>query len=91
EVQDLRMPHMGWNEVEACQDHDLLPANLDAYFVHSYVFDTEDPGAVIAQANYGERFPAAIAKDNIAGSQFHPEKSGPYGQQLLANFLRWSP
>ncbi|MEM6747768.1 MAG: imidazole glycerol phosphate synthase subunit HisH [Pseudomonadota bacterium] len=91
EVKDLRLPHMGWNEVEARQDHPLLPSGLDAYFVHSFVFDTDDPDAVIAEALYGERFPAAVARDNVAGCQFHPEKSGPYGQALLANFLRWSP
>ncbi|MEO1656104.1 MAG: imidazole glycerol phosphate synthase subunit HisH [Pseudomonadota bacterium] len=91
EAKGLRLPHMGWNEVEARHDHPLLPPNLDAYFVHSFVFDTDDPDAVIAEASYGERFTAAIAKDNVAGSQFHPEKSGPYGQQLLANFLRWAP
>lgn len=91
EVKGLRLPHMGWNEVEARQDHPLLPTNLDAYFVHSFVFDTDDPEAVIAEAEYGERFTAAIAKDNVAGCQFHPEKSGPYGQELLSNFLRWTP
>ncbi|MEO0700237.1 MAG: imidazole glycerol phosphate synthase subunit HisH, partial [Pseudomonadota bacterium] len=53
DVKNLRLPHMGWNEVEACQDHTLLPTDLDAYFVHSFVFDCDDPDAVIARADYG--------------------------------------
>ncbi|NRA29147.1 MAG: imidazole glycerol phosphate synthase subunit HisH [Parvularculaceae bacterium] len=86
----LRLPHMGWNDVSSLTDHPLLPANGDAYFVHSFAFDGADEH-VIAEATYGETFPAVVAKDNVAGAQFHPEKSGAYGQAFLRNFLEWKP
>ncbi|MEM9840149.1 MAG: imidazole glycerol phosphate synthase subunit HisH [Pseudomonadota bacterium] len=85
-----RLPHMGWNDVRARSEHPVLPADGDAYFVHSYAFDAA-PEDVIAEAEYGTRFAAAIARDNVAGAQFHPEKSGVYGQIFLRNFLEWRP
>ncbi|MEM1409653.1 MAG: imidazole glycerol phosphate synthase subunit HisH [Pseudomonadota bacterium] len=85
-----RLPHMGWNSVEAATEHPLLPADNDAYFVHSFAFETH-PDYIIAYTEYGERFPAVVVKDNIAGAQFHPEKSGPYGLSFLRHFLEWRP
>jgi glutamine amidotransferase len=90
-AQPLRVPHMGWNEVEACRPSPLLPEDGDAYFVHSFCFDTEDEGDVIATCRYGEAFAAAVQRGNVAGAQFHPEKSGAYGLAFLASFLEWKP
>ncbi|MEM9810856.1 MAG: imidazole glycerol phosphate synthase subunit HisH [Pseudomonadota bacterium] len=90
-AETLRVPHMGWNEVRARGDHPLLPADEDAYFVHSYVFEAEHADDVIAETDYGERFTAAVARGNVAGAQFHPEKSGAYGLSFLSNFLKWRP
>ncbi|NNU17281.1 imidazole glycerol phosphate synthase subunit HisH [Parvularcula sp. ZS-1/3] len=87
----LRLPHMGWNEVVPVADHPLLPPEGDAYFVHSFIFEATDESDIIAAADYGERFPAAVARENVAGAQFHPEKSGAYGQAFLKNFLEWRP
>lgn len=86
---NLRIPHMGWNDVTAIRPHPVLPPDGDAYFVHSFIFDTSDDGAVIATCTHGETFPAAVARDNVIGAQFHPEKSGAYGQAFLRNFLEW--
>ena len=87
----LRKPHMGWNEVIAKARHPILPRDRDAYFVHSYVLLPDDQSNVIATCEYGGAFPAAVAKNNIAGAQFHPEKSGAYGQEFLSRFLEWKP
>ncbi|GGY51699.1 imidazole glycerol phosphate synthase subunit HisH [Parvularcula lutaonensis] len=91
DAKGLRVPHMGWNDVRARKEHPVLPADSDAYFVHSYVFECEDEDAVIATCDYGETFPAAVAKDTVIGAQFHPEKSGAYGLSFLKNFLEWRP
>jgi glutamine amidotransferase len=91
EAPSLRLPHMGWNEVVATAPSPLLPEDGDAYFVHSFCFDAEEPSDVIATCQYGEEFAAAVARDNVAGAQFHPEKSGPYGLAFLAKFLEWRP
>ena len=90
EAPGLKIPHMGWNDVRA-KGHDLLPPDGDAYFVHSYRFAPEDEGVVAATCSYGEEFPAAIISGNVAGVQFHPEKSQGYGLALLGNFIEWSP
>jgi len=86
----LRIPHMGWDAVRWVMEEHPLAANLrDAsrfYFVHSYRVSCESPGDVLAACTYGEEFAAAIARDNIAGVQFHPEKSHRFGLQLLGNF-----
>lgn len=94
----LRIPHMGWNTLQPEGGvHPLLAGiplgenGLHAYFVHSYAFRPADPQAVAASADYGGKFAAMIARDNIAGVQFHPEKSQALGLRLLANFLTWTP
>ncbi len=93
----LKVPHMGWNSLDMTQAHSLL-AGLDAadpaphaYFVHSYEFVPDDSSTVCATSDYGGALVAVIAKDNIAGTQFHPEKSQAAGLHLLGNFLEWRP
>ena len=93
----LKIPHMGWNTLDANADHPLLagiPTGADgwhAYFVHSYALTGADPKEIVAEADYGGPVTAIIARDNIAGTQFHPEKSQKLGLKLIANFLRWQP
>lgn len=85
----LKVPHMGWNRVAATQPSPLthgLSEEARFYFVHSYFVQADDPQDVVLQAEYGVRFAAAIARDNIFGAQFHPEKSHRFGMQLFANF-----
>jgi glutamine amidotransferase len=85
---------MGWNEIEPEQPHpvlDGLDKGAHAYFLHSYHFVTERLRDRLASVRYGERLTAAVGRDNIVGTQFHPEKSQAAGLQLLANFLRWRP
>jgi glutamine amidotransferase len=93
----LKIPHMGWNTLRARREHPLLdgiktgPDGLHAYFVHSFHLATPDTAALIAEADYGGPVTAMIGRDNIAGTQFHPEKSQTLGLRLIANFLRWRP
>lgn len=90
----LKIPHMGWNQVEPITRHylfDGIPTGASFYFVHSYFPQPGDAGAVIAETDYGVRFASAICRDNLSAVQFHPEKSGPYGLQLLRNFLEHAP
>jgi len=90
----LRVPHMGWNELEFAEPHPLLagiPAGSHAYFVHSYRFAATDPSHVRATVEYGGSIAALIGRDNLAGTQFHPEKSQAAGLTLLRNFLTWRP
>jgi imidazole glycerol-phosphate synthase subunit HisH len=93
----LKIPHMGWNTLAVERGHPLLsgvrtgPSGLHAYFVHSYQFYPADAGDIVATADYGGRVTAIVARDNIAGTQFHPEKSQTLGLALIANFLRWRP
>lgn len=90
----LKIPHMGWNELKIERAHPLLadiPPNGHAYFVHSYHFRAEDAAHVFATTDYGETLTAMIGRDNIAGTQFHPEKSQSVGLTLLGNFLKWRP
>ncbi|MBS0275140.1 MAG: imidazole glycerol phosphate synthase subunit HisH [Proteobacteria bacterium] len=90
----LKIPHMGWNELKIERAHPLLaniPPNGHAYFVHSYHFRAKDKTNVLATADYGETLAAMIGRDNIAGTQFHPEKSQAIGLALLGNFLTWRP
>ena len=88
---DLRVPHMGWNEVQALRpEHPLLrgleqPARF--YFVHSYYMAPRDPSLALLGCNHGIDFAAAVARDRLAGVQFHPEKSHRFGKRLLANFV----
>lgn len=90
----LRVPHVGWNELAIPRPHALLSGLGDqphAYFTHSYAFAPEDMADIAATTEYGTRFTSAVARDNIFGTQFHPEMSQRVGLRLLANFLQWSP
>ncbi|MDV3252381.1 imidazole glycerol phosphate synthase subunit HisH [Devosia sp. BK] len=90
----LKIPHMGWNTISVLNPHALLagiPDGLHAYFVHSYHFHTSDPTHLIATTDYGGAVTACIGRDNIFGTQFHPEKSQALGLKLIENFLSWSP
>jgi imidazole glycerol-phosphate synthase subunit HisH len=93
----LRIPHMGWNTLDLRRAHPVLndiptgPKGLHAYFVHSYAFKPVDPASIIASTDYGGALSALIGRDNIIGTQFHPEKSQALGLALIANFLRWRP
>jgi imidazole glycerol-phosphate synthase subunit HisH len=90
----LKIPHMGWNELKFLRSHPVL-AGIDdgahAYFVHSFELRTTNPAHLLATTDYGGAVTAAIARDNIVGTQFHPEKSQAVGLRLLANFLGWRP
>lgn len=89
----LKIPHMGWNELEVVNGHPLLedmPAT-HAYFVHSYAFAASDPSVLVARVDYGGPVTAMVAKDNMVGTQFHPEKSQALGLALIGNFLKWRP
>jgi glutamine amidotransferase len=93
----LKVPQIGWNTIELRRDHPLFAGiptgekGLHAYFVHSYHLDAKDEGDLLALANYGGPVTAAVARDNYAGTQFHPEKSQALGLALIANFLKWKP
>jgi glutamine amidotransferase len=93
----LKIPHMGWNTLEARRTHPLLEGvttgvtGLHAYFVHSYALKAADPKDVVATTDYGGAVTAVVGRDNMAGTQFHPEKSQTLGLRLIANFLQWRP
>ena len=91
----LKIPQMGWNELDLLQGGHLLLEGLvagdHAYFVHSYHFRPRTPGAVLAEVTYGETVAAMVTEENIAGTQFHPEKSQRVGLRILSNFLTWKP
>ena len=93
----LKIPHMGWNTLALGRAHPLLDGiptgegGLNAYFVHSYHLVPEDRAALVATTDYGGAVTAFAARDNVAGSQFHPEKSQKLGLALIGNFLRWKP
>jgi glutamine amidotransferase len=93
----LKIPHMGWNTLHPQRDHPLVdhiplgPDGVHAYFVHSYALRPEDGSDVVAVSAYGGPVTAIVARDNMAGTQFHPEKSQALGLKLIANFLRWRP
>ena len=90
----LKIPHMGWNELVIDQPHPVLEGiddNSHVYFVHSYHLVAEKEAEIFGHADYGCRVTAAVGRDNIFGTQFHPEKSQKIGLQLIANFLRWKP
>src|SRR6185437_7616710 len=93
--QALKIPHMGWNTLELAHPHPLLAGiptgqkGLHAYFVHSYAFDGVASQEVIATTEYGGRIVAIVGRDNMVGTQFHPEKSQAMGLALIGNFLRW--
>ena len=90
----LKIPHMGWNELVALKPHALLAGIADrehAYFVHSFQLKASRPETVLALTDYGGPITAVVGRDNLAGTQFHPEKSQVTGLKLIANFLRWKP
>jgi glutamine amidotransferase len=93
----LKIPHMGWNTLALSRTHPLFegipsgPQGWHAYFVHSYHFRAANTDHVLASSTYGGTITAAVVRDNIAGSQFHPEKSQKLGLKLIANFLEWQP
>ncbi|WP_435169539.1 imidazole glycerol phosphate synthase subunit HisH [Falsirhodobacter sp. 1013] len=90
----LKVPHMGWNDLVIDHPHPVLEgiATGDhAYFVHSYHFRVTDPAERLAYANYGTQITAIIGRDNMVGTQFHPEKSQATGMRLIRNFLAWRP
>ncbi|MFT4152169.1 MAG: imidazole glycerol phosphate synthase subunit HisH [Paracoccaceae bacterium] len=90
----MKVPHMGWNDLLIDHAHPVL-AGIEtgdhAYFVHSYHFRVDDRAERLAHADYGGDITAIVGRDNIVGTQFHPEKSQKTGLRLIANFLRWTP
>jgi glutamine amidotransferase len=93
----FKIPHMGWNTLDSLRPHALLDGialgdnGLHAYFVHSYHLDARDSAHVVATTQHGATITAIVGRDNLAGTQFHPEKSQTLGLRLLANFLKWRP
>jgi glutamine amidotransferase len=93
----LKIPHMGWNNLHPQTEHPLLdgiptgPQGLHAYFVHSYALNPARAEDVVALTDYGGPVTAIVARDNVAGTQFHPEKSQTLGLRLIGNFLKWRP
>jgi imidazole glycerol-phosphate synthase subunit HisH len=94
---NLKIPHMGWNTLNIARPHKLVegltlgPQGLHAYFVHSYELKVAYGADLVAQADYGGPVTAIVGRDNIVGTQFHPEKSQKLGLALIANFLTWKP
>jgi len=94
---ELKIPHMGWNTLNVVRPHPLLdgltlgPQGLHAYFVHSFALNPSRRIDLVAQADYGGAVTAVVGRDNIVGTQFHPEKSQKLGLALIANFLKWKP
>jgi glutamine amidotransferase len=93
----LKIPHMGWNTLNIGRAHPLFdglklgPEGLHAYFVHSYQLNPAQQSDLVATADYGGAVTAAVGRDNIVGTQFHPEKSQRLGLALITNFLKWKP
>ena len=93
----LKIPHMGWNTLDARRSHPLLdgialgPQGLHAYFVHSFHLNASERSDLVAEADYGGPVTAIVGRDTAVGTQFHPEKSQRLGLRLLANFLKWKP
>ena len=91
----MKVPHMGWNDLALAQPahplFDGVAPGRHTYFVHSYHLRCSDPTNVLATVSYGETITAVVGRDNIVGTQFHPEKSQAIGLTLIANFLRWRP
>jgi glutamine amidotransferase len=94
---DLKIPHMGWNTLDMRKVHPLLDEiplgsdGLHAYFVHSFELKPANASDLVAQADYGGPLTAIVGRDNMVGTQFHPEKSQRLGLRLIANFLKWKP
>lgn len=92
DIPGLRVPHMGWNEVKAVARDNRITREMEEdsrfYFVHSYYMEPRNTSDVLLQAHYGIDFAAGVSRDNIAGVQFHPEKSHRFGKKLLASFVK---
>jgi imidazole glycerol-phosphate synthase subunit HisH len=91
---NLKIPHMGWNQLQFRAEHPVLAGiapGAHAYFVHSYNFAVADPRQIFATVDYAGPITAMIGRDNLVGTQFHPEKSQETGLRLLTNFLGWRP
>ena len=90
----LKVPHMGWNDLVVDRPHPVLEGietGSHAYFVHSYHFRVADPAHLLAHCDYAGPITAIVGRDNMVGTQFHPEKSQAVGLRLIGNFLRWAP
>lgn len=90
----FRVPNIGWNEVDVIKEHHMftnIPNHSDFYLVHSYYMKFKDTTEIVASYKYGTEITAAITKDNIFATQFHPEKSQDHGLTLLENFINWNP
>ncbi len=90
----LKVPHMGWNDLVIDRPHPVfegLETGCHAYFVHSYHMQTEQHAHLLAHVDYGAPITAVVGRDNLIGTQFHPEKSQATGLRMIANFLRWRP
>jgi imidazole glycerol-phosphate synthase subunit HisH len=93
----LKIPHMGWNTLNASRTHPLLdgialgPQGLHAYFVHSFHLNVTERSDLVAEADYGGPVTAVVGRDTMVGTQFHPEKSQRLGLKLIGNFLKWKP
>ncbi|MBV2142048.1 imidazole glycerol phosphate synthase subunit HisH [Falsochrobactrum sp. TDYN1] len=93
----LKIPQIGWNRIHVKHSHPIFDGidtgenGLHAYFVHSYMLDAKHGADVLAVTDYGGTVTAAVSRDNMVGTQFHPEKSQVLGLSLLANFLKWKP
>ena len=91
---ELKIPHMGWNDLDVKQPHPLfegITTGQHAYFVHSYQLAAADPAHVLAIVDCGGPVTAVVGRDNMVGTQFHPEKSQVTGLRLIENFLKWKP
>ncbi len=91
ENNDLKVPHMGWNQIEPCKKHPLMAGVNEgayAYFVHSYYCLLDDKKDILIQTQFGFPFPSGVARENITGIQFHPEKSQKTGLKILQNFIQ---
>ena len=91
----IRIPHMGWNVLERCASGHPVFAEIEsgdhAYFVHSYHLQAHHESDILARATHGQSFAAAVGRDNVIGTQFHPEKSQATGLRIIRNFLAWKP
>jgi len=89
----IKVPHIGWNDVALMPHakHHPVVDEGEAYFLHSYHFVAEQPADIAALTDHGEGIVAAVARDNLMGVQFHPEKSQAYGLGLLESFMEWTP
>ena len=91
---DIKIPHMGWNSIEILKKHQIfenIKNGEDFYFVHSYNFNSKNKDCIYSETRYGGYITAVVIKNNIIGTQFHPEKSQIFGIQFIKNFLEWIP